>query len=358
MIVIDGSHGEGGGQILRTSLSLSALSSTPVRITGIRRNRPNPGLSHQHVAAVGSAAKICGAELEGCSKGSSVLVFRPSGIMGGDYKFDIGTAGSAVLVLQTILPMLLRTESTVEITGGTDVKWSPSVDYFRHVFLSFLERMGARVECTLLERGHYPRGGGRIRLRTEPSQITPGTLTPLTTRGEFQGIRGQVHVSRLPESIGERIARSARGRLQELLKGDLPCEDGDMEIQCSSEEGSTGCGITLWGKFRKTVMGYGLCGERGLSSEKLGRRAATTLVREMLSPATVDEWCSDQLIPYLACRGLFSGGGLGDGDKVDRSGEPPSLVREVSSHLRTNIWVLRHFGFTPGEEGLVEQGSR
>jgi len=172
MLVIDGSYGEGGGQILRTSLSLSALNSRPVRVINIRKNRPNPGLSKQHVTAVQSAAEVCGATVKGCKQGSRELEFCPSKIRGGDYNFDIGSAGSVALVLQTILPMLLGTGSTVEITGGTDVKWSPSVDYFQHVFLSFLKTMGAKVECSLVRRGHYPRGDGTVRLTTTPSRLT------------------------------------------------------------------------------------------------------------------------------------------------------------------------------------------
>lgn len=355
MLVINGSYGEGGGQILRTSLSLSALNSRSIKVINIRKNRPNPGLSKQHVTAVQSAAEVCGATVKGCKQGSLELEFCPSEIRSGDYNFDIGSAGSVTLVLQTILPMLLGTGSTVEITGGTDVKWSPSVDYFQHVFLSFLKKMGAKVECSLVRRGHYPQGGGTVRLTTTPSHLT---TIDLRERGVFRGISGKVHVSRIPDNIAFRIKKSAEQTLKKELENRFPFDDGQIDIHRSLEDGTPGCGITLWGKFENTVMGYDLCGERGLPSEKLGALVATTLVQEMLSPTTVDEWCSDQLILYLACQELFSREGRQRNKQEHRQehhhgeapSQPPFFVRSISPHLRTNIWVLESFGFYVNKE--------
>jgi len=354
MIIIDGSHGEGGGQILRTSLSLSALSSRPVTITNIRKNRPKPGLSHQHLTTARSAAEVCGAEIRGCELGSGKLEFIPSTIRDGDYEFDIRTAGSVVLVLQTILPMLLKTRSSVVLTGGTDVKWSPSFDYFRHVFLPLLKRMGAQVECSLERRGHYPWGGGRVSLETRPSVLRSILLHE---RGALRGISGTVHVSDLPERIGHRIRESATRHLRERLGSTVPGIHHQIDISLSREEGSPGCGVTLWSEFEHTVMGYGLCGERGLPSEKLGRLAATTLAREMLSPATLDEWCSDQLIPYLACHELFAGKGQPAHRPGETPAQPPFLVRAISPHLETNIWVLEKFGFRVNREMVNDAGT-
>ena len=342
MIKIDGSRGEGGGQILRTSLALSALSQEPVKIINIRMNRARSGLSNQHLTAVLSAAKLCAAEIEGCRKTSRELVFIPSGIQGGSHSFDVGSAGSVTLVLQALLPMLLGSESTVELRGGTDVRWSPSFDYFRHVFLPFLERMGAKLELTLHRRGHFPEGGGRVVLRTSPGALTPH---PVLERGVFKGIKGKIHVSKLPLSIAHRIKKSAERTLEEKLAGTFPLDEDWLDIQISPQKGNTGCGLTLWGQFENTVMGFGLCGEKGLSSETLGAKVASTLAGELLSGATVDEWCADQLIPYFLAHGLMGEKGSPKRQQALTRARAPFLVRTISSHLDTNIKVLENFGF-------------
>ena len=160
MIEIDGSHGEGGGQILRTAVAMSMVNREKVSVSNIRANRPNPGLSHQHLMALKAAEEISDAETEGLKKGSRKITFDPGEIKGGFYRFDIGTAGSITLLLQTVLPPALLCEDQVEIEvkGGTDVKWSPPYDYFENVLLGNLRKMGAEVESELVSRGHYPKG--------------------------------------------------------------------------------------------------------------------------------------------------------------------------------------------------------
>jgi RNA 3'-terminal phosphate cyclase (ATP) len=160
---IDGSYGEGGGQILRTSIALSALLGRPVEIVNIRAKRANPGLQSQHLAGVLAAAQLTDAEVEGAAKGSTRLFFKPKSRRCGMFNIDIGTAGSVSLVIQTLAPMLLFAPCPTQlvITGGTDVAWSPPVDYMRHVFAPVIARFGGRVEIELIRRGHYPRGGGR-----------------------------------------------------------------------------------------------------------------------------------------------------------------------------------------------------
>ncbi len=351
MILIDGARGEGGGQILRSSVSLSALTRTPVRIVNIRGKRRKPGLSNQHVTAVESAAALCSAKLRGCSKGSLELEFIPSEIQGGSYRFDIGTAGNVFLVLQTLLPMMLRTGAELELVGGTDVQFSPSADFFRHVFLAHLKRMGVEPKFELLRRGHFPRGGGKVRLKIGACNPKP---EPILSRGEFRGLKGKVHVCNLDKRIGDRILRSAEQEFLAKLKESplLPnfCRD-DISMELEHCTRSTGCGITVWAEFENTVLGYGLPGEKGLSSENLGRKVASKLSRELLSDATVDEWSSDQLILYYLCNDLFSPGRR----KISKgiSGYP-FRVREVCSHFSTNIEVLENFGLRMDKGSLPD----
>lgn len=349
MLEIDGSYGEGGGQILRTSVALAALQGRELRVVSIRKNRRRPGLSHQHVTAVRSAAALCGAELEGCHKGSGELVFRPGEIKGGSHSFDVGTAGSLTLVLQTLLPILLRTGGTVELVGGSDVKWAPSFEFFDKVFLPQIRRLGARVELSLLRRGHVPEGGGKLKLEVSPSRLHPLPEPGLSSRGALLSIKGRVHLSQLPDNIAERITRKARTVLwKELSWPGL--KHSDIHITTSWEEGNPGCGLTLWAEFENTRLGYGLSGEKGLSSERLAWMVATTLATELRSGATVDEWSSDQIFPYLVCLPLINGDSLPASGFREPGPSPIFFVRKMSQHLRTIIWVLEQFGLQPGQE--------
>ena len=207
MIEIDGSYGEGGGQILRTGLALSALTTKPVKIFNIRANRPTPGLKRQHMVAIESVMNICNAEVKGLFQGSTTLEFYPGKLRGGDYSFDIGTAGSITLVLQAcMLPSLFAEKTTrLSITGGTDVKWSPPWDYFRYVILPLLSKIGVKIDGYLHMRGYYPAGGGKAQVIIYPCDKIIGTQFP----EEITDIRGKVNSANLPRSIAERMKKSA-----------------------------------------------------------------------------------------------------------------------------------------------------
>src|SRR5690242_7527890 len=172
MIIIDGSFGEGGGQILRTSLTLSLVTGKPLRIERIRAGRKSPGLLRQHLAAVNAAARVGYAEVEGASLGARELTFRPQTVAAGHYQFAVGTAGSATLVLQTVLPALLTADapSTLVLEGGTHNPYAPPFDFLEKTFLPLLNRMGPRVEARLERHGFYPAGGGRFIVEITPAQ--------------------------------------------------------------------------------------------------------------------------------------------------------------------------------------------
>ena len=212
-ILIDGSTGEGGGQILRTSLALSAVTRQPIRIEKIRAGRQKPGLLRQHLTAVNAVAEITGARVEGAEIGSTELTFKPGAIVAGEYHFAVGTAGSATLVFQTVLPPLLLAggESRLVLEGGTHNPHAPPFDFLERCFLPLLRRMGAQVEATLVRPGFYPAGGGRFE-----AVITPmAKLQPfeLLERGTAGVRRAKVLLANLPSSIAEREMALLRTRL-------------------------------------------------------------------------------------------------------------------------------------------------
>ncbi len=322
MIEIDGSFGEGGGQIVRTAVALSAVTGKPVHITRIRQGRSKPGLAAQHARAIMALAAICDARTSGATPGSSEIIFTPGEIRGGRHRVEIGTAGSVTLLMQCLLPALLRADahSSLQIIGGTDVQWSPAVDYFKNVFLPALSSFGARVSLEVLQRGYYPRGQGEVLLEVEPAKLKASHLESMAcdTGQIIQNIQNTVqgvsHCSSLPEHVAARQADSAAEALQQA----------GFSAQISREAlrlPSLGSGITLWSGCK----GASSLGERGLPAEKVGRRAAEELIIELKSPARVDVHLADQLIPYLA----LAGGSC--------------TVREISLHARTNIWTVGHF---------------
>ena len=319
MIEIDGSSGEGGGQIVRTAVALSAVTGKPVRITKIRQGRPKSGLATQHARAIMALAGICDARTSGVEPGSSEIAFSPGEIRGGSHKVEIGTAGSVTLLMQCLLPALLQADapSSLQILGGTDVQWAPAVDYFKNVFLPALSSFGARVSLEVLQRGYYPRGQGEVLLQVEPAKLKAGHLEGRTcdTRQRMQStVQGVSHCSSLPEHVAARQADSA---VQVLHEAGFLAQVAREALRLPS----MGSGITLWSGCK----GASSLGERGLPAEKVGRRAAEELIIELKSKATVDVHLADQLIPYLA----LAGGSY--------------TVREISLHARTNIWTARHF---------------
>ena len=334
MIEIDGSYGEGGGQVVRTAVALSSVTGEEIKITNIRKNRPNPGLKQQHLKALETAAKICRARVSGLFPGSKELYFAPVEIKGGKYNIDIGTAGSITLLLQCIMPALPFAKEKVEliIRGGTDVAWSPTIDYLQHVTLRALEQFGYAGSVTLEERGYYPRGGGNVSAVFEPCKIrgfhfqeteeNKSTGEKLTDGEGLKGgpsekekIMGLSHASNLPDHVPSRQAEAAKSLLLEAGYA------SQIDVR-SCEFFSTGSGITLWTGY----YGGSAPGEKGLPAEKVGKRAAEEIIAELKAGAAVDMYLADQLIPYMAL-----------------VGNSFYTVRELTPHAATNIWVTEQF---------------
>jgi len=319
---IDGSYGEGGGQILRTAVALSVLTKKPVEITNIRANRSNPGIKPQHYAAIKILGELCNAETSGLNIGSSSLTFSPGEIIGGEYNFDIGTAGSIMLVFQACILCSVKTKTpiTIRVIGGTDVKWSPSWDYFKHVFLPLMKKMRLPVSAHLIRRGYYPKGGGEVVLTIQPCKdVQP---LQLDKKQEFTTVEGIINIANLPEHVSKRMKHAA---MKTLLKKNL---ETALKIEKATSL-STGAGMTVWTQTRNAILGATVLGERGLPAEKIGEKAATELIREIESGATLDTHAFDQILPYMAL--------------IRDNKQSSCIVKEISSHAQTNMWLIRQF---------------
>lgn len=325
MLELDASHGEGGGQVLRTALALSAATETSVRLENVRGERDPSGLKAQHHAAVKLLQQMSDADVEGDSIGSEEVLFEPHGVEAGSYSVDVGTAGSTTLVAAAGVLAATAAEGDVEfsVTGGTDVRWSPSVDYLQEVTAPLLEKAGVNVDVDVVRRGHYPEGGGEIAVEVEEVELRP---LEIPERGDLVSVGGRCHVSNLPTHITERMAESARESLPRL--------DVDVEIEEKEEDAvSTGTSIVLWAEYENTVLGASALGERGVPAEEVGEEAADRLRREMESVGTVDRYSGDQLAPFVA----LAGGGY--------------HAPEVTSHLDTCVWLCRRFLDAPRLDG-------
>jgi RNA 3'-terminal phosphate cyclase (ATP) len=321
-IKLDGAMGEGGGQVLRSALSLSLLTGQPFRLSRIRANRDRPGLRPQHLAAVQAAAQVAGAEVRGDRVGSEAIAFAPGPVRPGDYFFDIGTAGATSLVLQTLLLPLAQApdRSSVAIRGGTHVPWSPCFHYLDWQWRPPLSRIGVPFELAMTMAGFYPQGGGELQARI-PGGARPGPLS-LTERGPPCAVRGLSAVANLPREIAERQRRQALRRLRILLP--------DMEPEVTVEElpaASRGTVLLLLAEYESGRACCFALGAHGKRAERVADEAVDALAAFLRSDGAVDPWLADQLLLPLA---------LADGSSELRTSE-------VSTHLLTNTEVIRLF---------------
>lgn len=312
IIEIDGSYLEGGGQIIRTSISLSAITQKPVKITNIRKKRRNKGLAYQHVTCVRAIKKLCNGKVDGLEVGSEEITLYPNKIVPKNFEINVGTAGSVSLVIQTLLPIAMFIDKTVEITiiGGTNVKYSPPIDYIKNVTLKVLGLMGYRGDIEIIKRGFYPEGGGKVKLTLKSSNLKPINLV------EHSGnrVEGIVFNQNLSEDIPRRIRKSA---IDVLMKNNhIP----NIKIE-NTNGSSTGVGISLW----CGTLGTDVLGERGLRSETVGKMAAENLINELKTGMVLDKCMGDQIIPFL----YYSKSTVG--------------VSEITNHTLTNIYVVEKF---------------
>ena len=320
MVEIDGALGEGGGQILRSALSLSLVTGQPFHIYNIRARRPKPGLRPQHMMAVRAAAQVSGAQVEGLSPGSQELTFVPRPVRPGEYRFDIGTAGSTSLVLQTLFLPLSRAQgsSTITLIGGTHVPWSPPYHYLAWHWLPMLQRLGFRAQLSMERAGFYPRGGGLVRAIIHPCKdiqplhlLRPGSLT---------AIRGLSAVARLDMNIARRQRQRALGRLR-----GLGCPV-DIETRALPAP-SPGTALILLARFEHSHACFTSLGKRGKPAEKVADEAVEALLETLHARAAVDPHLADQLLLPLALA----------------AGASAFTTARITRHLLTNAQVISEF---------------
>lgn len=315
-VELDGAAGEGGGQVLRSALTLSMITGIPFRIEKIRAGRQKPGLLRQHLTAVQAAAAVCGATLSGAELGSRSLAFEPGPIRGGDYRFAIGSAGSTTLVLQTLLPALWFADaaSSVTVSGGTHNSSAPPSDFLSKSWLPLLHRMGVQMEFELLRHGFYPAGGGEIVARVQP--VTALQPLHLQLRGRLLAIRAEALVAGVVPTVARRELDVVQAHFPEAGTAirELPAREGPGNVLLLHVEHEA---------VHEVFVGFG---EKGLSAETVAERVCRQMEQYLTAGCAVDEHLADQLLLPLA---LAGGGSF--------------TARTVSSHLRTNAEVICKF---------------
>lgn len=318
MVTIDGSLGEGGGQILRSALALSVCLRRPFRIVNIRARRPKPGLRPQHLAAVRAATEISGAHVEGATIGANMLTFEPSAINAGAHRFAIGTAGSTMLVLQTVLPALLTASaaSDLRLEGGTHNPRAPTFECLARAYLPLIRRMGPRIAIELERAGFEPAGGGVVRVRIEPAP----RLDPLhlETRGALLRVAAEVLLSKLPAHIAEREAAA--------LASELDIEAESVRVRSIDDSPGPGNVVTVLVESEQITEVFAEFGRRGVPAERVAQHAALAAKRYLASDVPIGVHLADQLLLPLA---LAGGGSF--------------VTLPPSAHTRTNIDVIQAF---------------
>lgn len=339
MLDIDGAWGEGGGQILRTTLSLAAITGQSLRLFQIRAGRKKPGLAAQHLTCVRAAAAICNAEVKGDKLGSTTLEFIPTrSPCAGNYIFDVmearegGSAGAVTLILQTILlPLAMASgDSVVTLKGGTHVAWSPPISYIEQIYIPLLSKLGLQAELQLQAWGWYPQGGGEVQLHIKGNSILQGI--ELLERGALQQVKGLAVVTELPSHIPQRMAMRCEKLLQQAnLKGSVK--------PLRAKGIAPGAGVFLTVEYEFIRAGFGALGKRGLPAETVAQIAVEELLAFHQQNAPVEEFLGDQLLLPMA---------LAQSSSQYR-------VTQISDHLKTNAWTISQFGLAEIDINPEEQ---
>ncbi len=319
MIELDGSSGEGGGQILRTALALAICTGQPVQIERIRAGRAKPGLMRQHLACVQAAARISGAQIHGAELGSQAIRFEPGVALGGDYRFDVGSAGSCLLVLQTVLPPLLQAvqPSRIVLSGGTHNPMAPPFQFIERAFVPLLRRMGAGVSLNLRRHGFYPAGGGELEVEIQPAS---GGLKPmeLTQRNVLQ--------EAYAEALVAGIARSVGGRELETLGLGMGWSGDQLRLPPLRQNEGPGNALIATLQYEHHAEVFTEFGEKSLSAEQVAKRLLAQLRDFQKSDAAVGPYLADQLALPMA----LAGGGA-------------YTASEITPHAQTNFAVIEKF---------------
>lgn len=334
MIELDGSTGEGGGQILRSALALSMCTGQPMRIQHIRAKRPKPGLMRQHRTCVLAAAAVCGAQVHGDELGSQTLVFTPGAVQAGDYTFSVGTAGSCTLVLQTVLPALMRAKTSSRITlgGGTHNAMAPPFHYLERSFAPLLRRLGVGLDLELRRHGFYPAGGGEM-LAT----ITPGSLQPFDVleRGALQDSFAECLIPALPRSVATRELA--------LLGQALGWADAQLRTPVVRQNEGPGNALMATLAHAHVCEVMTSFGDKSVSAEQVAHRLVKQVRAYQASDGALGEYMADQWMLPLALA-------------VADSGVAASYTcTDLTEHARTNIGVIEAFlkvRFTTRKQGI------
>lgn len=331
-VFIDGSTGEGGGQILRTSLALSCITGRDLHIENIRAARRNPGLAKQHLSCVEAACGICSGDARGAARGSTVLDFRPGRVQSGDFDFEIGSAGSASLVIQTVLPALFLAgeASTVTVTGGTHNPMAPPFDFLCETFLPAIGEGVFRGSCKLIKHGFYPAGGGKITFGVRPwEQQSEGLINLCEASEQFQ-IKSRIYTAKLVAHIAQR---------QEKLLEQSGLGIQDIEhIEVTDSDGPGNCAMIRICDNKRTTV-FTAFGMRGKPSQEVVGEVVSLAGDFLASGAATDHFLADQLLIYMA---------------LSRAG--CYTTNKLSAHLLTNIEIIKKFldvDFRIEEEGQV-----
>ncbi len=322
MTEIDGDYLEGGGQIIRSACAFSLITQEPCHIFNIRQKRENPGLQQQHLLGIQALAKWSGSKIEGDFLGSQEIKFFPARQFEEKALISIPTAASIVLILQLFLPVLVFLRKPLEIKlrgGATDTFFSPTMDYFQFVFLNFLEKYGISANLNIIQRGYYPQGKAEVNFQVLPSRLKK---IDLAKRGQIEKI---ILISGASDSLKDKmvVQRQIFGAREILAKTNILLEEKRQYYKSSCP----GSHICLIAKFENAILGVDGWGKLGKRAEDIGKETALELLRQEKTRACLDKNMADQIIPYLAIAKQKS--------RVK--------VSEVTSHLKTNIWVIEQF---------------
>lgn len=322
MFEIDGSQKSGSGTILRLSIAIAAIQKQSLHITNIRQNRPQPGLKHQHLESVLTAAKLCNAKVQGATLGSRELWFVPGDIKGGNFEAVIETAGSIPMLFLSTLPICLFAETPVKLhvaKGGTDTLHAPTINYMRNVLLPALRQMGVEAEITVQRYGYYPKGMGEATMTIKPTPL----LKPLTLEsfGRLKSINGiSVCTFLADRKVAQRQAKAAQ---------DILTQNGHrVDVRIINDQSNPiqkGSSIVLWALTdTDVIVGADSIGQPKKMAEDVGKEAAQKLLVELNSESTVDDFLADMLIPYMSLA-------------KDKSA---FITRTITEHIGSNIWLM------------------